>query len=82
MDAVEWSVLGGMAVLIVGCLVYAVVRLRSEPRTDPDPRSQRVARVLLYPRLFDPLLAKRLSSREKIGWLVVLVVAAAAVVLT
>jgi hypothetical protein len=82
MDAVEWSVVVGMAVLVLGCLAYAVVRLMNEPRTGLDPKSQRLARAFLYPRFLDPLLARPMSRREKIGWLIVLAVMVAAVAFT
>jgi hypothetical protein len=79
MDAVEWSVVVGMAVLVLGCLVYAVVRLMNEPRAGLDPKSQRLARLLLYPSFLDPLLARPMSRREKLGWLIVLAVMVGAV---
>jgi hypothetical protein len=82
MDAVEWSVVGGMAVLIVGCLVYAVIRLTGEPKTGLHPRSQGLARALGYPRFVDPLLAKPMSNREKLGWFIVLAVMIAVVAFT
>ena len=82
MDTVEWSVVLGMVVLVIGCLVYAVLRLMSEPRTGLDPRSQRLARVLWYPRFLDPLLAKPMSRREKLGWVIVIAVMVSAVALS
>jgi hypothetical protein len=82
MDTVEWSVALGMTVLAVGGLVYILIRLTNEPRTNLDPKSQRLARLLLYPRFLDPLLAKPMSRREKLGWLIVLALIAGAVAFT
>ena len=82
MDVIEWSVVGGMALLVLGCLFYAVLRLMDAPRTGLEPRSQRLARAFLYPRFLDPLLARPMSRREKVGWLIVLAVMVAAVAFT
>jgi hypothetical protein len=82
MDAIEWAVVGGMGLLILAALVYAIVRLMHEPRTGLDQRSTRLARLFLYPRFLDPLLAKPMTGREKIGWLIVVALMVAAVVFT
>jgi len=82
MDPIEWAIVGGMGVLVVGTLGYAILRLLHEPRTGLDERSTRLARLLLYPRLLDPLLAKPMTSREKLGWLVVVAAMIAAIVFT
>jgi hypothetical protein len=82
MDAVEWTIVLGFGALVLAALAYAVVRLRREPRGELDPRSQRLARMLLYPRFLDPLLAKPLTVREKLGWLIVALVMIAAIAFT
>jgi len=64
---------GAFAVLVVATLFYAVWRLRQEPQTGLDQRSTRLARILLMPRLFNPLVAKPLVWREIIGVIVLLV---------
>ena len=82
MSAVEWSVVLGLATLIVGCLVYAAIRLLNAPHTGLDSNSQRLTRWFGYPRFLQPLLARPMSRREKLGWLIVAVVIAAAVAAT
>ncbi len=82
MDAVEWSIVLGLATLVVGAAAYAIVRLMQEPRGELDPRSQRLARIFLYPRFLDPLFAKPLTRREKFGWLIVGLAMIAAVAFT
>jgi hypothetical protein len=56
-------------VLILGVLVYALYRLLTDPGTEVNPRSARLLRWIGYPKSFGPLLAKPLTKREKIGWL-------------
>jgi hypothetical protein len=71
------------ALLVIGSLGYAVFRLWRDPRPQNLPmRSQRFARFMLFPRFFDPLLAKPLTRREKLGWLLFLLIAVLAVVFT
>jgi hypothetical protein len=82
MNAIEWTVIGGMVLLVVCVLLYALVRLAREPRTGLDQRSTRLARLFLYPRFLDPLLAKPMTGREKAGWAVVVALMLAAVVFT
>lgn len=82
MSPLEWSVISGMVVLIMGCLVYAWIRLLDDARRDLDPKSQRLARALGYPRLLDPLFARPMSAREKFGWITVAVVIVVAVAAT
>ena len=74
---------GLLAALVIGSLVYAVLRLlREPPPRDAVPRAQRLARLMGIPTLFDGLLARPLTRREKLGWLVVGVLIALAVALT
>jgi hypothetical protein len=61
------------AVLVIATLFYAVWRLTQEPQTGLDQRSTRLARILLIPRLFNPLVARPLVRREIIGVIVLLV---------
>ncbi len=69
--------------LIVGALVYAVIRLlREPPPRDVSPRAQRLARLAGFPKLFDGLLARPMTRREKVGWLVFVIVLALAVAFT
>ena len=82
MDTVEWTVVLGFGALVVAAAVYAVLRLMQEPRGELDPRSQRLARLFLYPKLLDPLLAKPLTRREKLGWLIVALAMLAAIAFT
>jgi hypothetical protein len=82
MDTVEWTIVVGFCALVLGVAVYAVVRLLQEPRSELDPRSQRLARLFLYPRFFDPLLAKALTRRELVGWLIVAIVMVGAIAFT
>jgi len=82
MDAIEWAVIGGFLLLIVCASVYAIIRLAREPRAGLDQRSTRLARLFLYPRFLDPLLAKPMTGREKLGWVAVGALMVAAVVFT
>lgn len=70
---------GTFAALVVATLVYALWRLNREPRTGLNQRSTRIARILLLPRLFDPMVAKPLVRRELIGVVVLLVLMVVAV---
>lgn len=82
MSALEWSVILGVVVLIIGCLVYAWLRLLDDPGPDLDPTSRRLARALGYPKLLEPLFARPMSSREKFGWLIVAAVIVVAIAST
>ena len=82
MDPIEWAIVRVMGLLVLGTLAYGIVRLMHEPRTELDERSTRLARLFLYPRFLDPLLAKHMTSREKIGWLVVIILMIAAIAFT
>lgn len=76
-------VLGLFAALVCGALIYAVVRLRREPPPAAVvPRAQHLARLVLFPKLFDGLLARPMTKREMYGWLVFAVVLVLAIVLT
>ena len=68
------TILFAFGVFIVGVLIYVVYRLASDPRPDVEARSARIARWFGYPRFFDPLFAMPLTKREKIGWLIVVVI--------
>ena len=60
--------------LVLGVLIYAIFRLLTDPPTDVHPRSARLLRWIGYPKFLDPLLAKPLTKREKVGWLVFFVI--------
>ena len=79
MDAIEFAVIVGFGALVLAALAYTVVRLLRDPRGQLDPASQRLARLFLYPKFLDPLLAKPLTRREKLGWFIVVVLMVAAV---
>ena len=69
--------------LVIGSLAYAIFRLvRSKEYSRLDPKSQSLARAVGAPKLFDPLLARPMTSREKWGWLVFLVMTVAAIAFT
>jgi len=57
------------AMLVLGALIYTVIRLHREP-PNADTRAQRLARFAGFPSLFDGLLARPMTRREKMGWLV------------
>jgi hypothetical protein len=54
--------------------VYALYRLLSDPPPQLDDRSVRIARFLGQPKFLDPIFAKPLTKREKIGWLIYLLI--------
>jgi hypothetical protein len=68
--------------LILGVLVYALYRLLTDTGTEVDPRSVRLLRWIGYPKLFDPLLAKPITKREKIGWLLFFLILVVGVLFT
>lgn len=71
------------ALLVIGALTYAVVQLwREPPSQDLSEWSQRLARFAGFPKFFDNLLAKSLTIREKLGWLLFFVIAVLAIILT
>ena len=71
---------GAFAVLLVGAMAYALVRLSRESHDDVNPKAKRLARILLLPPIFDPFVAKPFLQREIIGliFLVLLMVLAIA----
>lgn len=74
---------GLFAALVIGALIYAVVRLlRDEPPTNLSARSLRLSSRTGFPRLFDSLLARPLNQREKLGWLLFAFVVVLAVTFT
>ncbi len=71
------------ALLVVGAITYVVVRLwREPPAQGLCEQSQRLSRFAGFPKLFDSLLAKSLTNREKLGWLLFFVIAVLAIILT
>ncbi|MEQ1775593.1 MAG: hypothetical protein ABL891_17590 [Burkholderiales bacterium] len=71
------------AFLVAGALVYVVAKLwREPPSQNLSAQSQRLARFSGFPKFFDNLLAKSLTSREKLGWLLFFVIALLAVIFT
>ncbi len=74
MEVYDKIVFADFAVVPVGLLIYAFIRLRREaPPDDLSPRSQRLARLFAYPRFIDAIYVKALNKRET--WLVLLMVA-------
>jgi hypothetical protein len=63
------SILMGFLFFILLVLVYALYRLVTDPPAEVHAPSARLLRWIGYPKFFDPLLAKPLTKREKIGWL-------------
>jgi predicted nucleic acid-binding Zn ribbon protein len=63
------TILMGFLFFILFVLVYVLYRLVTDPPAETHPRSVRLLRWIGYPKFFDPLLAKPLTKREKIGWL-------------
>ena len=71
------------ALLIIGSLCYVVIRMwREPPPQGISPASQRLARLVGFPKLFDGLVSKPLTRREKLGWFAFFVIAVIAVLLT
>jgi len=76
-------VIGLFFVLVVGALAYSIFRLvRSKEQSRLNPKSRSLARAIGAPKLFDPLLARPMKSREKWGWVIVLLIAVAAIAFT
>lgn len=82
MDTWEIVAIGGFGSLVVGTLCYTVLRLAREPRGPLNENAAKFARVLGFPKVFDPLIAKPLSHREVAGAVIVAVLMVAGVVLT
>ena len=75
--------IGIFIALVLGVMGYALFRLvRSKEQSEIDPKSQSLARAVGAPKFFDPLLARPMTSREKWGWLVFVVITLAAVAFT
>jgi hypothetical protein len=71
------------AVLVVGSLVYTIIRLwREPPPQDVSPKAQRLARLSGFPKLFDGLLARPMTRREIFGWLLYAIILVLAVTFT
>ena len=83
METTTAVMIGTFFLLVVGTLAYVIFRLwRGNEPGEIDPESQRLARATGNPRFLDPLLAKRMTSREIVGWAIVLAVGIAAVLFT
>ena len=82
MDTVTGTILVGFLFLVVFVLIYAMYRLATDPPAEVHPRSARLLRWVGYPKFFDPLLAKPLTKREKIGWLLFLLVVVLGILFT
>ena len=75
--------IGFFFALVIGSLAYAIFRLvRSKKQSGLDPKSLNLGRAVGAPKLFYPLLARTMTSREKWGWLVFLVITVAAIAFT
>jgi hypothetical protein len=83
MERGEAILLGLFALLVLGTAGYVLFRLWRDPRPQNiSAESQRLARSVGMPKLLDPLLARPHTRREKLGWLLVLIVMVLAVVST
>ncbi len=83
MEAEIAVALGLFALLVIGAMTYALVKLwREPPPQKVSPRSQKLARLVGLPKLFDGLVARPLTRREKFGWLLFALIAFVAVVFT
>jgi hypothetical protein len=69
MDPIGWAMIGVFVVLVVGAIAYALIRLSRQSHEDVNPKVKRLARIVLLPPIFDPLVAKPLLLRELIGLL-------------
>lgn len=59
------------AVLVVGTLAFIIVRLRREPPPEKlSSGAQQLARQAGFPSLFDGLLARHMTKREILGWVI------------
>jgi len=61
---------GVFVILVFGAISYALVRLSRESHDGVNPKAKRLARILLLPPIFDPLVAKPLLQREIIGLII------------
>ncbi len=69
--------------LVVGSLLYTIVRLFNEPPPkNISPKAQRLARLFGTPKLLDGLFARPMTGREKIGWVVFAFIVLVSVVFT
>lgn len=76
-----------MAIISIGfgfliLLIYVLYRLLSEESPELDERSVKEGESLGIPKFFGPIFAKPLTKREKIGWLVFLVILVIGVLFT
>ena len=82
MELVRALLILAFALLVVGAIVYALIKSENESRADVDPRSARLARLALLPRIFDPIVARPLKTREVVRVLVLIAVMIAAIAFT
>jgi hypothetical protein len=69
--------------LVAGALAYTVIRLlREPPSSTVNTKAKRLARIVGAPSLFDNLLARPMTRREKFGWLLFTVILLIAAVVT
>jgi len=74
---------GLFGLLVAGAFLYAAFSLwKQPPAGNLDPRSQRLLRATGTPRLFDSLFARPLTTREKWGWAIVMLIIVLAIVFT
>lgn len=55
-------------------LVYVVYRLLTDPPEPLEERSESLRRFTGIPHFFSSIFAKRLTKREKVGWLLYFVI--------
>ena len=79
MDSIGWAMIAIFATLVIGAFTYALIRLKRESHGDVSPKAKRLARLVLLPPIFDPLVAKALRKREIIGFLVLAIVMVVAI---
>jgi|GEM_PF-3732678 hypothetical protein len=75
------AVLWGAVVICI--LAYVIYRLlRDSPPDNLSETSKSMARKAGFPKLFDALLARSMTGREKFGWLLVVALMVIAAVFT
>jgi predicted permease len=75
--------IGVWAAFVICVVTYVIYRLlRDPPPANFSETSKIMTRMMGFPKMFDALLARSMTGREKFGWLVVIAAMALAAVFT
>jgi hypothetical protein len=75
-DDLTFALFGLWGAFVLCVIAFVIYRSRRDPPPPADlsETSKVIARITGFPKLFDGLVARPMTGREKLGWLIVVVV--------